>query len=399
MDDPSYFFNRVPGKTIVGSRFQRGGDPARIASQVVEVEGGPVFYMVNDEVVVRTTSSRRQQIKAVFLEDSRAIKSLTLQRFTSDIFPTDQHFTFTGEEITKLIEFLACIPSLPLDDSGKRHVSASELRNLLLSKADAQQLFRDHEDMFIQVAEGADLKRDLIALGYRRKQLDRFERLLSDPEYFRGEQSILGPSKRPEDVWQTFFEANTWVFGYGLSFQFSTALDDRTLEQVVQGHRIGMAGKRADALMKTRARINSLCFVEIKRHDTPLLSTRDYRPRAFAPSAEVAGGVVQVQATVQAALESIGRKIDVTDQQGNPTGEHVFNFDPRAYLVVGSLSEFETEHGPNEDKVRSFELFRRNVRRPEIITFDELFQRARFIVQHDQHSDATAEPLTDDPPF
>jgi hypothetical protein len=33
-------------------------------------------------------------------------------------------------------------------------------------------------------------------------------------------------------------------------------------------------------------------------------------------------------------------------------------------------------------KFRSFELYRRHTWRPEIITFDELLQQARFIVDH-----------------
>jgi hypothetical protein len=54
---------------------------------------------------------------------------------------------------------------------------------------------------------------------------------------------------------------------------------------------------------------------------------------------------------------------------------------PKSFLVVGSLGEFTTEHGVNEERYRSFELFRRHTLSPDIITFDELFERARFIVQ------------------
>jgi hypothetical protein len=103
---------------------------------------------------------------------------------------------------------------------------------------------------------------------------------------------------------------------------------------------------------------------------------------------------------VQAAIDRVGQRIELADRQGNPTGETLFNFDPRAFLVIGSLGEFDTPHGPNEAKFRSFELFRRNVRRPEIITFDELLHRARFIVEHEDAAltDGTM-PEDDDVPF
>ena len=51
-------------------------------------------------------------------------------------------------------------------------------------------------------------------------------------------------------------------------------------------------------------------------------------------------------------------------------------------MIAGQLSEFDTENGVNEQKYRSFEMFRRNLREPEVITFDELYHRARYIVEH-----------------
>jgi hypothetical protein len=50
-------------------------------------------------------------------------------------------------------------------------------------------------------------------------------------------------------------------------------------------------------------------------------------------------------------------------------------------IVIGSLQEFQTDHGINEDKYSSFELFPRHLLAREVITFDELFERAKFIVE------------------
>lgn len=73
-------------------------------------------------------------------------------------------------------------------------------------------------------------------------------------------------------------------------------------------------------------------------------------------------------------------KLSLTDGVGNPTGEEAFNYMPKSFLVVGSLHEFTSEQGVNHERYRSFELFRRNTNSPEIKTFDELYERARFIV-------------------
>ena len=88
----------------------------------------------------------------------------------------------------------------------------------------------------------------------------------------------------------------------------------------------------------------------------------------------------QVQGTVAAATDTIRGKLAFKDDIGDLTGEEAFNYQPKAYLVVGSLAAFVGEHGVNQEQYRSFELFRRNTVTPEILTYDELYERAKFIV-------------------
>jgi hypothetical protein len=182
-----------------------------------------------------------------------------------------------------------------------------------------------------------------------------------------------------EAAWQAFFERNSWIFGYGLSYMAMSGLDGRALRTKVAGYNISGRGKEVDGLMKTVAAINSLCFVEMKTSDTDLV--RKYRDGVFAPSVELAGAVSQIQVTVQRALEELSEvfRPDHLDR-GDPTGEVLYQFQPRSFLVIGDLSEFQSEHGTNQDKFRSFELFRRSLRWPEVMTFDELYARAKFIV-------------------
>lgn len=137
-------------------------------------------------------------------------------------------------------------------------------------------------------------------------------------------------------------------------------------------------------MMKTSGLISNLCFIEIKTDSTPLLDNKPYRSGCWAPSKEMAGAVAQIQGTVASAIETLSNKINLEDKEGNPTGEEVFNYQPKSYLVIGNLNEFTNEHGVNKDKFRSFELYRKNMSNPEIITFDELFERAKFIVRNNE---------------
>ncbi|MEV7438982.1 Shedu anti-phage system protein SduA domain-containing protein [Streptomyces griseoviridis] len=65
---------------------------------------------------------------------------------------------------------------------------------------------------------------------------------------------------------------------------------------------------------------------------------------------------------------------------GAPTGIEFSTVRPRQVLVIGNLSEFTDGGAVNAEKITSFEQYRRSVQDVEVITFDELYQRACFIV-------------------
>jgi hypothetical protein len=383
-DERSIHFNKLPNKTYVSKRlpYERGRS-FRIASKVFDSREGQHFAFDRGELVIRVTSNRRQEIIAKFTEDDRQIFRLTLQRWLTDTGNpyTNASFSFGQEEIDRLLEFLLNIKRMHFPNSEKVNITDEELQRLILSSDQARRLIIDNEDLVLSIARNDITTRDIVAIGYRKEQLRRFDKLLSDKDYFASEEAKL--KKTAEGVWQAFFEQNKWIFGYGLSYVSLSALDNAKLEQVVAGANFMTAGKRADALMKTRAVVSSLCFVEIKTHLTALVSANPYRSGAWQASSDLTGGVAQVQTTVDKAVKVLGNRLHVADRDGQPTGEEIFNADPRSFLVIGHLGQFQTANGINEAKWRSFELFRRNVRLPEIITFDELFHRAKFIVEHE----------------
>jgi len=92
---------------------------------------------------------------------------------------------------------------------------------------------------------------DLVAVGYRKKQLEVYDKLLNDQNYFEFLKEKRIALMRA--FGKKYFEKNPWVFGYGLGYLFLSGLDDKKLEQVVQGHSVDSHGKRVDALMKTKA--------------------------------------------------------------------------------------------------------------------------------------------------
>lgn len=375
--------NPDPGKTYISPQLDDFADPSRkvrIATKLIEQPETYAFAQIKGELVLRHKEGAKTCITAKFFEDNRKIYVINIQGYTvATDKPHNASFAFVGEEIGKLVEFLNHVQAMPLTTRGSQKITDEDLRRLVLSNAQAQAIFHDNQELFAEVLRSAITKEDVIAVGYRKRQLQFFQKLLEDPTYF--EEVKVKKQCTDEGVWQKFFEKNPWIFGYGLSYIHLSSLDDKKLEQVVHGHTVSEHGKRVDALLRTRGVISSLCFAEIKTHKTALLQSKPYRSGCWAPSDELSGGVSQVQGTVALATESIRNKLSLTDEVGDPTGEEAFNYTPKSFMVVGSLKEFVTENGVNQDRYRSFELFRRNTASPEIITFDELYERARFIVE------------------
>ncbi len=396
MSDNGYDDHLRTDKLYVSRSLQAFGHPdrrVRIAKKAFHADDDFAFGTVKKETVIRHTEGARKYVKATFFEDNRGVRVLNIQGYSAATDkPHNASFAFVGEEIGTLVEFINTIRAMPLQDEASVNAFDSTLRKRILSREQAAALLNQNEkvvaealldrseQVLAEVLLTKVTKEDIVAVGYRKRQLDIFRRFLDEPAYFREWSEKL--ELAPEALWQRFFEKNTWMFGYGLGYLFLSALDGGKLEQVVQGYDMVSYGKRADGVMKTRGAISSLCFIEIKTHETPLLATKSYRAGCWAPSGDLAGAVAQVQGTVHSAVASIGARFEGADREGNPTGEEIFNFQPKSYLVIGSLKQFLNEHGVNQEHMKSFELYRRSTSSPEIITFDELYERARFVANH-----------------
>ena len=358
--------------------------PFRILSKVFDVKECHEFIKEGKELVLRITEGHRQEIVIKFYEDTRGIFTLQLQKFSTDTGnPHKTYFTFINEEITTLYNLIRNITLLPILGEKGQKFEDKHLNEIILSNEQALKLVSNNPDLITEILKNNITKSDIVALGYRKEQLNLFKNLLTDKAFF--ENYKLEKGIKEESVWQSFFEQNTWIFGYGLNYIFNSPLGGKKLEQVVAGYTVFSAGKRIDALMQTKGLISSLCFGEIKTHNTPLLS-KEYRSECYSVSEEVTGGIAQVQKTIQKSLKELNTKLDLKDANRNPTGESVFLYQPKAFLIIGCLEQFKSEHGINEDKFGSFELFRRHITNPEIITFDELYERARFIVEASEQS-------------
>ncbi len=179
-------------------------------------------------------------------------------------------------------------------------------------------------------------------------------------------------ANRAEEWWQEFFERNTWIFGYGLNYQIlkSVQAQPRYGGLSVTGRGV----QKGDYLQRTEAAVKFTVLVEIKRPDTKLLGNDQYRNGAWALGGEVAGGVVQMHANCS-AWEKEGSRNEANQERLTQRG--IFTVQPKGILVIGHTNQLN-----DRQKRSTFEMFRRNMHNPEILTFDELYERAKFIVRH-----------------
>ncbi len=384
LDSFGFFKKKEINRTYISKRlFNSLPDGSRralrIVSKVIDSSEFFTHKRIKHEVVLRKTPGGRQEIIAKVYEDTKGVFVLSFQKYTVENGnPHELSFSFIADEIRTLKNFIDSLKFLDFSRPDKSRVEDEQSEKV-------REFYSKNPDLFIEIVQKDITKRDVVTLAYRKKQLKIFDKLLSDGNYFLIKKQDWEKTK-DEDVWQEFFEKNPWIFGYGLRLIFNEPLQNRKLQQVVSGFAITGAGKRIDGLLKTRGIVNSFCLVEVKTNKTELLKqvNKAYRPDCWQLSDDFNGGIAQIPKTTQKTLENIGTKLNPRLKDGTPTGEEIYLYQPKSYLIVGSLSEFETEQGINKEKYSSFELFRQNIINPEIITFDELYERAKFIVYNNE---------------
>jgi hypothetical protein len=370
-----YFCNKLPQKIYISKVFPENlpDDPfptrqKRIVSAVVDREPLDEFIKVKGEFILRRTEKEREELKVVIYEDNKDMENLVIQRFTvKNGTPMKNCISLGKSECSKLVNIILFTRKGMFENSEKMHLSDTDLAHTIDEYDFLFNLIEGNESIIEAILKEFVTSRDLVSVAYRKRQLQIFEKMLRD-------------GTTDERGWQKFFESNHWIFGYGLNFIFTVGLDNEKLEQTVAGFTFNQHGKRTDALLKTTGKISSLCLVEIKTPQASLVKKSMYRSGVYQPSDEITGGVAQIQKTVMEMMKSISSRILTWDPDGNPKDEVLYNYTPKTFLVVGRLDEFITENGVNEDKFSSFQLFRDNLHNPEIITYDELLERAKFIV-------------------
>ena len=381
--DPEVVY--ISRRHIYKDSFGEDKPPLRYANMDFDSPPQDIIYQmatVKGTVVLRETKAGRRNLRATFSETDRHVHSLDINHYTDktgNLHPKGS-VSLYDKEIDVLMDFIETMKRVKLLGSGKLVVEPGALEHpQFVTDSDVTKALKERPELLREVLKNPNLSEDLRAIGYWRTSLEEFNALLTNPRHFEHAKQLT-PNQSPEKVWQNFFEANTWIFGYGLLYISTEGVVDDKLEQSLRRGSILGGGSIPDALMRTRGAISNLCLVEIKVHSTPLIA-KEKRGGSYLVSKELSDAVSQCQTSVSVAEEEIHKYFQPTDALGFPTKDSIFNFRPRSILVIGNLFEFRGEKGPSVDRFRTFEMYRRNLVSPEIITYDELFDRARSIIE------------------
>lgn len=384
----------------------------RFVKKVFKKESINEFAEVNGEIVLRESKlfGKKYQISAIVysIKDTNLLE-FTLQKFIEDeeeetIPVKETAFSFTQEEFTALLKFLSDLKFLDFTNKERFIVEEGTLPNrkilLNLTKPDPSKILVDKEladiveklsdldeDNRISVLEtlrqSVLTKDDLNVLSGRKEGLQTFKKYLNQQ------------SEITEPQWQIFFKNNSWIFGYGLDYRFLSIL-----QREASVSSVDLDGKNEVKLDYLLADSNFTVLVELKRPDTPLFEKDKNRSESWRLSKDLTYAVSQILA--QKAEWEIKSQTPQFDEYGERIEQETF--DPKTILIIGNKEQFLGLSKEDLIKRKTFELFRRNSKNIEILTYDEVYERANFIVNDgtlnsSSESDTEREEDDDDLPF
>jgi len=174
----------------------------------------------------------------------------------------------------------------------------------------------------------------------------------------RYEEMLSG--KLVEGRWQDFFNENPFILNMAFGYPVIKVRDQAS----VGGRKMSGDGEKITDFLVKNSLTNNTAIFEIKTPHTPILNKKPFRDGVFTPSSELSGSINQ----------ALDQKYQ-WQKQIAPIKENSRIYDVESYAVHCCLIIGKTPEG--DDRKKSFELFRRNSKDVEIVTFDELLEKIK----------------------
>lgn len=380
MDDEHFFKLRKAGKTYLSRVFKfNEQNPERVRHVRMVLEGSDSMHLgeIEGALCLRLTGEKRKtQVTALVTQDDKSIRRVSLQTYQSRANDWIQgyeksEFTFRSDEFTRLLSFLRRIEFVDLSNEENFQIED-------ISTQEGPKAIIDASDRGIvnRIKQMDEMQRDAVLEGLRSTlTLDEINILLGRRQGLEAFESHLDGHDWSEGQWQDFFEREHWVFGYGLDYRIMRQFG----REMVVGSGGGTDNRNKPIIDFLGTFTDYTVLVEIKRPNTKIFrAAKNGRSGTWEFSAEFTSAVSQI---VQQKAEwlSFAQKAEHWNKQGNKLEARTRN--AKSVLIIGSRGEFSGNELDAQIMRDTFELFRQEMRTIDILTFDELFDRAKFITR------------------
>lgn len=227
-------------------------------------------------------------------------------------------------------------------------------RKLITAVAQGKEALSDDEQAAVVEVIEKNVKAIAVTEPARLAKLqDDIELVTLETLITRYEEMIA--KRLSEKRWQDFLNENPFILSLAFGYPIIKVKD----QAYVGGRKISGSGDRVtDFLVKNRL-TNNTAIIEIKTPQAELLNVRTYRGDVYTPSTELSGSINQ-------ALDQKYRfEHEIAQFKENSKIRDIETYSVHCCLIIGRMPS-------NEDKQKSFELFRGNSKNVDVIAFDEL---------------------------
>ena len=340
-----------------------------------EFEAGRFFQVVHqDEKGAEIRFAPLTMLKVVYIKEQDDIEGFEIIKIVRG--KETERIKLSKFNFAQLKAFLSFINEIDLKGITEKRLKIFDEQELdentirsiktLLSKNGGAEIVET------LINEGIISSKDIVNTSFRKRGLQIFADLKNIPGYWKTYADENGLKQNSEEkVWQFFFEKNQWIFGYGLDYRYQQILQreahlsDAELDgsnTVIGDYLLG------DNLFTT--------FIELKKPSTPLFGKYVNRSNSWKLSNDLIESFSQILEHKASGL------IKINNQQfidGEPVKQKAY--DSKVFLIIGDWKELDNSANSLEKdiKKKTLELFRRDSRNVDIFTYDELYERARFI--------------------
>jgi hypothetical protein len=172
-------------------------------------------------------------------------------------------------------------------------------------------------------------------------------------------EGMLGENLN-EGRWQDFFNENPFILNMAFGYPVIKVRDQAS----VGGRKLSGDGEKITDFLVKNSLTNNTAIFEIKTPQTSILNKTPFRDGVYTPAADLSGSINQALDQKYQFQKQIAQIKDNTRL-----------YDIESYAVHCCLVIVKTPDG--DDRKKSFELFRRNSKDVEIVTFDELLEKLK----------------------